>query len=178
MANRTFGPQTLTGSAQPLMSDVTTAAVVAAPKGVAALITVANTAIYQNDDRIVLEPGTANQDAYKVYNILSSTVLQCVPEAVPIAHANGSLIALSRNAMDVVVQPKSGGTATVYIGSDKTVTSSGGGNTIAEIGKTTAGTPTIPWHMAGGTDHDLVNSGDAWMAGADGDVVFVYASVI
>lgn len=175
---RTFGPQTMTGVAQPLMSDVTTAAVTIPLSTQDAIITVANSAIYQVGDRIVLEPRTTNQDTYKISQIPTSTTLQGSLEGVVgHAHASGVIIQLADAAIDVVVQPVDGGAGPVYIGADNTVTNTGGGNAIYRLDKTAANTEGNPWHMAGGTDHNIVNTADAWMAGTTGDVVFVYALV-
>jgi hypothetical protein len=182
---RTFGPQTLTGNAQPLMSDVTTAAVIVPPDGLDAYITVANNAIYQAGDRIVLEPGTANQDTYKVVafrtaaGVTSTTVMQCNLEyATGHAHASGVTIQLAINAIDVVVSPVEGGAAAVVIGADNTVTATPGGSAIYRLDKTAAGTEPNVWHMAGGVDHDIVNTADAWMIGTAADKVFAYALVL
>jgi hypothetical protein len=178
MAIRTFGPQTLTGVAQPIIGDVTTAAVVAAPHDVPALITVANTAIYQPDDRIVLEPLTTNSDAYRVFNILSSTVLQCWPESVPKAHASGVIVQLSIACNDAVVTPVDGGTGAVFIGSDNTITNVPAGNVIDRLDKTAAGTQANGWHMGGGVGSNSFQTADAWMVGTAGDKVYSYAVVI
>jgi hypothetical protein len=177
MAIRTMGPQTLTGNAQPLMGDVTTAAVVAAAVGTFAVITVANTALYQPGDRIILEPLTANSDAYIVAEIVSSTVLNCTPQGTPIAHVTSSIIQLGDAAIDVVVQPVDGGAGPVFIGSDNTITAVPAGNVIYRLDKTAAGTEGNAWHMAGGTDHNIVNTAEAWMVGTAGDKVYVYALV-
>lgn len=183
---RQLGVQTFTGVAQPLMSDVTTAAVIAPPDGQDAYITVASNAIYQSGDRIVLEPGTANQDVYRVVafrtaaGVTSTTVMQCTLEgSTGHAHANGVTIQLAINAVDVVVQLLSGTTGNAFIGADNTVTMAvvPGGSAIQELFKTTDGTATVPWHMAGGTDHNIVNSADAWMIGTASDKALVYALV-
>lgn len=177
---RTFGPRTMTTVAQPLIGDVTTAAVAIPMKGQDAIITVANSAIYQVGDRIVLEPMTANKDTYKIVAIPSGgvTLQGSLEDAAGHAHANGVIIQLSINAVDVVVQPKSGGAGNVIIGADNTVTATPGGSAIAEIDKTTAGTQPAAWHMAGGTGANVVNTADAWMIDASADTVFTYAVVI
>lgn len=178
MAIRTFGPITLTGTAQPIIGDVTTAAVVAALDGQPALITVANTAIYQQGDRIVLEPLTNNSDAYRVSTINSSTVLGCVPEAVPKAHASGVIVQLTVACADAVVIPVDGGAQAVFIGSDNTVTSAGAGNTIDRLDKTAAGTEANAFHLGGGVDGNVFQTGDVWMCGTGADKVYSYAVVI
>ena len=168
----------MTGVAQPLMGDVTTAVVLIPLDTQDAIITVANTSIYQVGDRIVLEPRTTNQDTYKVSAIKSATTLQGSLEGVVgHAHLSGVIVQLADAAVDVVVQPADGGVGPVFIGADNTVTNVGGGNTIYRIDKTAAGTQGNVWHMAGGTDHNIVNTADAWMAGTGGDVVFTYALV-
>lgn len=177
MAIRTMGPQTMTGSAQPLMGDVTTAAVVAAHQGTFALITVANTALYQAGDRICIEPGTVNADLYRVSILKSATVLQCIPEGVPLAHVTNSIIQLCINAIDVIVQPIDGGAQPIFIGTDFNITNVPAGNIIYRLDKTAAGTQANPWHMAGGTDHNIVNTQEATMVGTAADKAYVYALV-
>lgn len=185
MAIRQLGVQTLTGSAQPLMSDVTTAASVLPPDGVDMYIQVASNAIYQDGDRLILAPGTASQDSVKVVGFqtpagaTSTVYLQCSLEgANGHAHGTGTVIQLAINAIDVVVSPVEGGAAAVVIGADNTVTATPGGSAIYRLDKTTAGTQPNIWHMAGGVDHNVVNSADAWMIGTAADKVFVYALVL
>jgi hypothetical protein len=52
-----------------------------------------------------------------------------------------------------------------------------GGSVCTRLDKTAAGTQANSWHMAGGTDHNIVNTGEAWMIGTLSDTVFVYALV-
>lgn len=185
MALRSFGVQTLLGTAQPVLSDVTTAAVAVPPDGVDAYIPVANNLYYQVGDRIVLEPGTTNQDSYKVTakrtaaGATSTTFLQCSLEgATGHAHASGVQIAIAIPAIDVVVTPVDGGAGPVIIGADNTVTVTPGGSCCTRLDKTAAGTQANSWHMAGGVDHNIVDSADAWMIGTLNDLVFVYALVL
>lgn len=184
MALRSFGVQTLTGVAQPVMSDVTTAAVLVPPSGVDAYITVASNTFYQVGDRIVLEPRTTNQDSYRVIAKVtgtgssSTTVMQCSLEGGSgHAHASGVVIQIAIPAIDVVVTPVDGGAGPVFIGADNTVTVSNGGTVCTRLDKTAAGTQANAWHMAGGTDHNIVDTAEAWMIGTLADLVYVYALV-
>lgn len=182
MALRSFGPQTLTGSPQPLIGDVTTAAVLAGDSSACVYITVASNTLYQAGDRIVLEPRTANEDSYLVQSkrtstgAASTTVLECTTEgAVTRAHASGVILQVAIAAIDVVVTPVPGIANDVVIGQDNTITLTTGPICI-RLQQTAAGTEGNSWHMAGGTDHNIVNTAEGWMIGAAG-TVDVYALV-
>jgi hypothetical protein len=169
---RTLGVQTLTGLAQPILGDVTTAAVVAAPDGVPALITVASTTIYQVGDRIVLEPNTVNSDAYRVSQIQSSTILQCVPEAVPKAHLTGVIIAFSLAFSELTIQAVYGTAVSIWIGSDNTVTNAGLGNVVYQL------TPNLPFkrYPAGGNNPNMTT--EFWFAATSGTQAIVAIEVV
>lgn len=156
---RTFGIQTLTGVAQPIFGDVTTAAVLLPLKEQDALITVANTAIYQVGDRILLEPGTTNQDSYKVSVIKSSTVLQCSLEgATGHAHASGVTIAISIACSELTIQAVYGTTGSIWVGADKTITSAGAGSAVFQV------TPNLPFHKYPAGANNSINTAEYWMA--------------
>jgi len=185
MSLRTLGLVTLTGTAQPVLGDVTTAITPAPPDGPYTTITVASNVLYQTGDRIVLEPGTTNADAYTVeqkttiLNGASTTQLQCRWEGgAGVAHASGVILQLSLACIDTVVKPLSGGAGNVVIGSDATVTAVPAGSIITVIYKSAANVETMAWHMAGGSGNNVVNTADAWMIGTAGDKVAVYALVL
>lgn len=169
----TFGYQTLTGSAQPLFSDEITAALPVPLSTIDPILTVADTTIYEVGFRLVLEPGTANQDLLRVSRILSSTTMQCSYEgATPNAHAVNSVIALAVSAAELVVQPKSGNANSVFLGKDNTVTSAGAGHTFAEV------VPGYPYRMTNSGQYNTVLTTDVWVAGTASQTFLASALVI
>ncbi len=185
MAIRTLGLVTFTGAAQPVLGDVTTAAVNAPLDGQDVSITVASNVLYQVGDRIVLEPRTVNQDDYTItkfttnLNAASTTVIQAHWDGgAGVAHVSGVILQLQIPCIDLVVKPISGGAGNVFIGSDNTVTAVPAGSVCYEIEKTASGTGTTAWHMAGGTGANIENTGDAWMIGTAGDKTTSYALVL
>ena len=177
----TFGVHTLTGTAEPVMGDVITAAVPIPPPDVDPIITVANTALtaYQVGFRIVLDPGLTNQDCYRIAAILSSTKMQCTLEGtVGHAHTNGAILQLAIAAADVSVQALNGGAGPVVIGADSTVTVTPGGSAVKVLDKSTTPTEENEWRMTNNGQYNTVNTADAWMIGTAGDKVLNYALVI
>jgi hypothetical protein len=175
----TFGVQTLTGAAQPVLGDVLTAALPIPPPDVDPIVTVASTAFYQVGFRFTVDPDTVSQDSYKVAKILSSTTMQCSLEGTTgHAHANGAIIALAIAAADVCVQALNGGAGAVVIGTDNTVAVTPGGSAIFVLDKTTSPTENNTWRMTNNGQYNTVNTADAWMIGTAADKVIVYALVI
>jgi hypothetical protein len=176
---RTFGPRTLTGTAQPIIGDVLAAALVEPTSPQLVPITVANSAIYQQGDRIVIDPLTVNSDEYKVEQILNSTTLLCsYPVNGGHAHSNGAIIQLGNACIDLVVLPLAGGAGPLYIGTDNNITNTPTGNIITRIEKVVAGTAGKEWHGAGGTGNNIINTAEAWMVGTAADVALTYALVL
>jgi hypothetical protein len=175
----TFGVQTLTGAAQPVMGDVLTAALPIPPDGVDPIVTVASTKFYQVGFRFTVDPETASQDSYKVAAILSSTTMQCSLEGtVGHAHSNGAIIQLSISCADVCVQALNGGAGPVVIGTDNTVTVTPGGSVVKVLDKSTTPAEENEWRMTANGQYNTVNTADAWMIGTANDKVLVYALVI
>jgi hypothetical protein len=177
---RTFGLQTLTGSAQPLFGDKLTAALPIPPAGIDAIATVANTAIYQAGDRINIDPGLASQDTLLVTTILSGTTMQVTSQggAPQHAHTNGALISLSISAGEVIVQLKDGTAANAVIGADNTVTAVPGGNVIQILYKTAASTPTVPFRFTNSMSFNTVRTDDAWIIGTAADTFIATAEIV
>lgn len=176
---RTMGLRTLTGTAQPILGDVTTAAVAIPTSGQNVIITVGSSAIYQPGDRIVIDPLQTNRDEYKVEYLPSSTTLSCSGSSTAShTHANGALIQLAVACIDMVVLPLAGGAGPVYIGNDNTITTTPTGNVVFRLEKVVAGTNGVAWHMAGGTGNNICNTMEAWMIGTANDVVMAYALVL
>ncbi len=176
----TFGVQTLTGNAQPVLGDVLTAAL-ANPFETTndPVATVANTAIYQVGFRITIDPETVSQDSYKIIKILSATTMQLSLEGSKgHNHANGAIIQLAIAASDICVQALNGGAGAVVIGADNTVTAVPGGSAVFVLDKTTSPTENNVWRMTDSGQYNPVNTADAWMIGTAGDKVIVYALVI
>jgi hypothetical protein len=175
----TFGLQTLTGAAQPVLGDVLTAALPVPQEKVDPIITVASTTFYQVGFRITVDPYQSNQDSYKVVKILSGTKLQCSLEgSAGHAHANGAIIALSIAAADVRVGFPNGGAGPVVIGADNTVSVTPGGSAVAVLDVSTSPAELNEWRMTDSGQYNTVNTADAWMIGTAGDKVLNYALVI
>lgn len=175
---RTFGLQTLTGIAQPVIGDVTTAAVAVPFEGQDALITVANSAIYQVGDRIVLDPLTVNSTEYIVERIPSGTTLLARSHGNAFAHASGAIIQLAPVCLDLVVLPNAGGAGPIFIGADNTITNAPAGNVIYRLEKIVAGTNGQPWHYGGGVGANILRASEVWTVGTAADTYFAYAVVL
>lgn len=166
---------TAVGTAAPLFGDVLTAAfVVPQNSGVDPIMTVADTTKYQQGDRITLEPGTANVETVLVVNILSSTTMQVSSQGSPVHnHANGSVICLAIAAAEIIVQAPQANTASVWLGTDNTVTAAGAGNAIYEVVKSLP-----PFRAAYDAGWNKVRTDDLWIAGTSGDHYLSSAEVI
>lgn len=173
---RSWGVVTLGVSAVPWFGDVTTAAVAASADSGIIPVTVANTSRYRVGDRIVLEPGTANQDTLLVEEIpvAAGTVLNCVSEGglKTKAHALGSIVQLSIPCSQVIITALKSNTGDTWQGSDSTVTNTGGGSAFsyAASGGGSFNTGVAQWN--------IIRSSDGWMAGTSGDKVGVVAVVV
>ena len=165
---RSWGLQTLTGSAQPMFADALTADMAVPPDGVDPILTVADTTKYQDGDRITLDPGAADADTVLVVTILSSTTMQVSSQGAPLnAHASNTVIALDLVCGILLVNP----TGDIWIGSDNTVTNTGGGSAF------------IP--LSGGSSYNLgqgqwnvLRTTDQWMAGTMDETVGIGAYVV
>lgn len=170
---RTFGLQTLSGTAQPLLGDKLTAALPIAPNGVDPILTVASTTNYQQGDRIVIDPGLNTQDEVLVITIKSSTQMQCSLQGATMhAHAVNAVLQLDIPAAEIIVQTSSGAANSVFLGTDSTVTNVGGGKAFYEV------IPGQPFRMTNSGQYNSVRTNDAWMAGTATQTVIVAAQVI
>ena len=168
---RTFGVQTLSGSAQPLLGDKLTAAMAIPPANVDPIIAVANTAIYQDGDRMTIDPGNTDSDEVMVVAIISSTKMQVTSQGAPYhAHAVNTVIALDLVCGLVLINPITIA-ATFWIGADKTVTNTGGGSAFLPL---TSGSS----YNLGQGQWNVLRTTDQWMAGTGGDTVGIGVYVV
>lgn len=169
---RSWRVNTLTGSAQPVFGDVTTAAV-GLPNGAGLIpVTVASTVRYVQGDRIIIDPNLTTQDCYIVDTITSATVLSCRSEgnAPTHKHTTAAILLLSIACSQILTQGFAL-SANVYFGSDDTVTNTGGGSAFAYIFP--AGSLSI-----GNPQYNCQRTSDLWMAGKAADTVGVGAIVL
>jgi hypothetical protein len=175
---RTLGVQTLTGVAQPVLGDVLTAAIATTDPSLNQTITVANTAFYTIGDRIVVDPLLINQDVYKIIKIVNATTMLGVLEgATGHTHAVNALIQLAIACGNVVVQAVSGNSGPVVIGTDNTVTVALTGTAIFVVEPSTAPAQPNNWQLNSNGGYNVCNTQEAWMIGAAGVKVLVYAWV-
>jgi hypothetical protein len=170
---RSWGLVTLTGSAQPCFGDVTTAAV-GLPLGNGTIpVTVASTTRYRVGDRIVLDPGQADADTLLVEVIPSATVLTCVSEgnAKTHTHVTGTIIELSIACAAILYTAVTGNAGNTWLGSDSTVTNTGGGSAFTYL------SPGASYNL-GFPQWNSIRSSEAWMAGPSGGSVGVAAIVV
>ena len=173
---RSWGLQTLTGSAQPLFGDVLTAAFsnLKQPNGFY-FVHVANAAKYQIGDRIVLGYGGSNPTNILMVNAINAVtnVLSCISEGdAPVsAWPNATQIVLSVACAVFRINSKIGNSGSIWEGSDSTVTNIGGGSAFQEI-------------TAGGSDNfgvpqwNTLRTCEMWIAGTLNDKVGVAAIII
>jgi hypothetical protein len=176
---RSWGKVTLTGFAQPWFGDVLTAAV-GLPNGAGIIaVNVASTTRYKVGDRIYLDPGQTNQDLLLIDSIPSSTVLNCRSEGQTTnTHANGALVQLHLSVIDVQIQAVDGNAGAVWLGSDNTVTASGGGSAFRQLQKVTGGQTPNEWRSGYGIDHNESMTSDGWMCGTSTDYALFMAEVL
>lgn len=177
---RSWGLVTLTGSAQPWFSDVTTAAVGLGSAAGIIPVTVASTTRYIAGDRIVLDPEQTNQDTLIVDSIPSSTVLNCRAEGenpTTHTHLSGAIIQLSIPCLDVILQSQ--GAAVVWLGSDNTVTAAGAGSGFYALQPATAPAESNNFRLAGSIGNtNVCRTSDGWMIGTASQKVAVAAVVL
>ena len=177
---RSWGLVTLTGSAQPWFSDVTTAAVGLGSAAGIIPVTVASTTLYRVGDRIYLAPGTNTQDMLLVDSIPSSTVLNCRAEGenpTTHTHLSGAIIQLSIPCMDIILVSQ--GAAVVWLGSDSTVTNVGGGTGFYPLQPATAPAQPNVFRLAGQVGNtNVCRTSDGWMIGTASQKVAVAAVVL
>lgn len=170
---RSWGFVALTGAAQPLFGDVATAAI-ALPQGNGIIpVTVGSTTRYRAGDRIVVAPGTANQDTLLIDTIPSATVLNCRSEgnATTHVHVTATVIQLSIACGEILLTGGVANAGNTFVGSDSTVTNIGGGSAftyVASGGSYNMGFP--QWNS--------IRTSDAWVAGTAADTLGEAAIVV
>ena len=177
---RSWGKVTVSGFAQPWFGDVLTAAVALPGSSRIIPVTVGSTTRYRVGDRIYLDPGQTNQDLLLVQQIASPTVLNCVSQgdALTHTHLNGALVQLHLEVIDVQIQAGDGNAGTVWLGSDNTVTASGGGRAFRQLQKVAAGQTPNDGRSGFGNDHNMGETSDGWLAGTSSDYVMMAAEVL
>lgn len=161
---RTFGLVTPGATAVPWFGDVTTAAIPLPANSQYILVKVANTAIYQVGDRIILNPQGTKRSVLKVNSIQSGTVLQCQSEgdaAVP-AWPTATTIALAINCWCIDFQ--GAGAGAVTLGTDNTVTVVPGGSAFRVV-QATVGDIANVYSISKATGQDSLNTDEGWMIG-------------
>ena len=176
---RSWGIVTLTGSAQPWFGDKCTAAV-GLPLGNGIIpVTVTSTTFYRAGDRIVIDPLTASQDLLIIDTVASSTVLNCRSEGgVTHTHLTNAIIVLSIACSEIMIQAIDGNSATVWLGTDNTVTATPGGTAFQQLQKVTAGLAPALFRMTNSVAYNWARTSDGWMIGTASDKVAVTAIVI
>jgi len=172
---RSWGVLTLTGSAQPCFGDTTTAAVPLPDSFGKIAVTVASTSRYQGGDRIIVAPETNTQDILKIDSIASSTVLNCQSEgnAKTHTHPTSTQILLSIACAEIMVQNFSSASNVVWLGTDNTVTSSGGGSA---FGQALPGD--IPYRFSNSVQFNAIRTSEPWMSGTNGQTCGIAAIVV
>jgi len=170
---RSFGVQTLGAAAQPWFSDALTAAVIAQPQNNQnyqnqTIISVASTTKYRIGDYLIVDPGTASREGCAITQIPSATTLSV--SGLQKAHASAALIALNIMCFNVVIQNIGG--ASVYLGTDQTVTTVPGGNVFSQLFVQGV------WNYGGITPTNAVRSGAGWIIGTSGNTYLAYATVV
>lgn len=173
---RSWGMQTLTGSAQPLFGDVLTAAFsnLKATNGFY-FVKVAKAANYQIGDRIILGfGGSSPTNCLMVGGVNTSTnVLSCISEGdAPVkAWANSTQIVLDVACATLEIQAGAANAGNIWFGSDSTVTNVGGGSAFAEIFPSGA-------YEFGKAGWNTIRTSEAWIAGTTSDKAGVAAIII
>jgi hypothetical protein len=178
---RTWGFQTLTGSAQPWFGDKITAAFSnVKPDNGLYTVAVANAALYIIGDRIILGAGSANANVLLVEGVNATTnILSCASEgnAAVTTQVINTKIALSIACYGILLTGKSGNAGSVWVGADSTVTNSGGGSAFYEIGKVSAGTPQSPFSYWKYDGQNPLRTTEGWVAGTLSDTFAAAAFV-
>lgn len=166
---RTWGFQTLNGNAQPLFGDKITAAFNAlkAHNGLYVL-TVANAALYVIGDRIILGVASGSTTNCLLVEELDTTnnLVYCASEGdAPVsAWANNTQLMLDIACYGLVIQPAVANANPVYLGTDSTVTKTGGGTAFYELVNVSSAQPNSFsfWKYDG---QNPIRSSEIWLAG-------------
>ena len=173
---RSWGLQTLTGSAQPLFGDKLTAdfSNLKATNGFY-FVSVAKASQYQIGDRIILGYGGSNPTNCLLVGGVNTTtnILSCTSEGdAPVSNwANGTQIVLDIACAVLAIQGPTTNSGNIWFGSDSTVTNVGGGSAFAYISPSGSYTFGIPqWNT--------LRTSEAWIAGTLNDKAGVAAIII
>lgn len=171
---RSFGLQTLTGSAQPLFADkITTGFIPPLDQSKAFNLVVANSAIYQDGDRIILGAGSAGANVILVIGQPTGTTLLCMSEggAKVAAWPINTLIELDIACAEIIINAIVGNAGTTWLGSDNSVTNLGGGTAFAGINGGASFNLGLPqWNT--------IRTSEGWIAGTLNDKCGAVALVI
>jgi hypothetical protein len=164
---RSWGLVTLGSAAVPVFGDATTAAV-GLPSGAGIIaVTVASTTRYRVGDRIVIDPEiSASQDTLLIDTIPSATVLNCRSEggATTHTHTTGAIIMLSIACAEAILTPAAAANV-IWIGSDNTVTNTGGGSAFYPLEPVTLPAQPPSFRMTNSVSFNTVRTSDVWVAG-------------
>ena len=173
---RSWGLQTLTGSAQPLFGDVLAAAFsnLKAPNGFY-FVKVAKASQYQSGDRIILGFGGASPTNCLMVGAVNAVtnVLSCRSEGdAPVSNwPNGTQIVLSVACAVLRMNNIGSNSGSIWEGSDSTVTNTGGGSAFQEI--LTSGSDNF-----GVEQWNAIRTSDLWVAGTLNDKIGAAAIII
>jgi hypothetical protein len=171
---RSFGFQTVTGNAQPLLGDKITAAFTPPPDiSQAFKLTVADSSIYEQGDRVVMGPDQTSPNIVLVIGKPDSTHILCQSEgnAAMSAWVVNTILALDIACAEIVISAPSTNAASLWLGSKYNVTNTGGGSAFQEI------VPSGSYNL-GLPQWNTLRSSEGVLAGTIGDKVGVVAVVI
>jgi len=176
---RSWGVNTLGASSQPWFGDVTTAAVGLPDSFGKISVTVASTARYQAGDRILVGPQTATQDVVKVDSIASSTVLNCQSEgnAKTHTHVTNTQIMLDIACAEIIITNLASDQP-VWLGSDNTVTNTGGGSGFYPIEPVTGTNQPNSFRVSNSVNSDAIRTSEGWIVGTNGRTYSAAAIVV
>jgi hypothetical protein len=165
---------TMTGSAEPVFGDSITSAFSGLPNpdnNNLYTLAVGDSSLYQEGFRILLGAGSAGATVLNVEKIIDSTHIGVSSpfNQAPKAWGSGTIIALDMPCAQIWIQGQDGNAASIWIGTDNTVTNAGGGSAFREIQKVaTSGIPD-KFDIANDGPGPNNNSTLLWMAGTASD---------
>jgi hypothetical protein len=178
---RTWGFQTLTGSAQPWFGDKLSAAFsnLKQPNGFY-FVAVANAALYQNGDRIILGAGgSAATNCLLVGGVNTTTnILSCTSEgdALVSAWPINTPLALDIACYGIMIQAALANAGPVYLGADSTVTNAGAGSAFYELYNVATAQPNA-WSLFKHDGQNPLRTTEGWIAGTSGQKFAVAAFI-
>ena len=166
---RTWGFQTLTGSAQPWFGDKLAAAFsnLKATNGFY-FVSVANAAQYAIGDRIILGYGGSSPTNCLLVGGINTTtnILSCTSEGdAPVSNwPINTQIALDIACYGIQIQPALANAAPIFLGADSTVTNIGGGSAFYELYEVTTAQPNS-WSVWKYDGQNPLRTTEGWLAG-------------